>query len=281
MVDVVVGTNRSITKGTGSIPVSDSLVVRGDGCFEAVRSYDGRLFALDDHLARLAVSATAMDLQLPPLERLAVAAREEAGRGDGIVRLIVSRGDSIPGTDGETRVLVFHHPLPLPPREVSLEPVVAPWHPAGRAWDLAGIKTTSYAPNLAASRTARRSGRDDALLVTADGIVLEGPTFAVGWLRRGVLRTPSLDLGILASITRAHVLGLATDMGMLVEEGVFLLDDLMEATEVLAWSTVKEVTPVLGVGDREFARGPAGRALAEMFRTLVGQLTLPHGTGAE
>jgi branched-subunit amino acid aminotransferase/4-amino-4-deoxychorismate lyase len=250
------------------IPVVDSLVARGDGVFEAIRSYDGVPFALEEHLDRLERSARSMELEPPPRGELAAACRK-AGAGDVIIRILLSRGDAIPGTFGGPRCVVLSHPVTPAPQDLSLAAVPAPWHPAGRAWELAGVKTTSYAPNLAASREAVRRGCHDALLVADDGTVLEGPTFSVAWVRGGALETPGLDLGILGSITRAIVLDLAGDVGVEVVEGRFPLERLLGADEVLALSTVKEVAPVLRVDETRFEEGPVTRRLGDAFEAEV------------
>ncbi|HSJ26986.1 MAG TPA: aminotransferase class IV [Acidimicrobiia bacterium] len=253
-----------------AIAVTDSTVVRGDGVFEAVRSYGGRLFALDEHLARLAHSAAAMGIDLPDGERIGSWMRSAAAEGgDGVVRVIVSRGDVVPGASGEERVVVIHHRVPFTPSALRLRPWPAPWHPAGRPWELSGVKTTSYAPHQAATRSAGRDGFDDALLLTDDGAVLEGPTFGVLWIRGEVISAPALELGILDSITRRHVLRLAEEEGLAVDTGRFQLDDVLTADEVLAVSTVKEVTPVVSVGEQEFRPGPLTRNLASRFRDHV------------
>lgn len=251
------------------VPATDSTVLRGDGVFEAIRSYGGRLFSLGPHLDRMEAGARAMGLALPPRHLLERWCATVAGGEDGIVRAVVSRGDAVPGSDAPGRCLVLGHPVPPTPAPFELAPVPAPWHPAGRPWELAGVKTTSYAPNLAAGRRARASGASDALLVADDGTVLEGPTFSVGWVRGGVIETPGLELGILASITRAVVLELAADADIAVRTGRFPLDRVLRADEVLAWSTVKEVTPVRAVGDRSFDAGPVGALLGERFAARV------------
>jgi branched-chain amino acid aminotransferase len=248
------------------LPVTDALVVRGDGVFEAVRSYDGCLFLLDRHLDRLERSAAAMGLKLPERSEI-VDWAESAGRdGDGIVRIIVSRGGSVPGADDPERCLVFKHPLPRRREQVTLGSVTAPWHPAGAEWELAGVKTTSYAPNAAATRRAQAAGANDALLVSVGGVVLEGPTFSIGWVVEGRLETPALDLGILDSITRRVVLDLAIESGVQVVESEFRLADLIRADEVMAWSTVKEVTPVVEVDGLAFPVGPMTGDLRRSFR---------------
>lgn len=253
-----------------TLAVTDSTVIRGDGVFEAVRSYGGRLFALTDHLERLKLSAAAMGIPLPDDDRIGSWARAlGAEGGPGIVRIIVSRGDAVPGMSGERRIVVLHHPLPFTPATMRLRPWPAPWHPAGRPWELAGVKTTSYAPNLAASRVAGLEGFDDVLLVSYDDIVLEGPTFGVAWVIDGVIQVPTTELGLLDSITRRHVLALAKQDGITVDAGRYPLEAVAGAQEVFAMSTVKEVTPIISVGDREFAVGPVTSRLRDLFRRHV------------
>ena len=254
------------------LAVTDSTIVRGDGVFEAVRSYGGRVFALEDHLERLARSAAAMGISLPDDGRIGSWARSVGAEGgEGIVRIIVGRGDAVPGASGERRIVVIHHPVPFTPTTLRIQPWPAPWHPAGRPWELAGVKTTSYAPNVAATRMAAHDGFDDALLVAADDIILEGPTFGVAWVAEGVIVAPELELGILDSITRRRVLTLAEADGLSIETGRFPVDVLDDADEVFAMSTVKEVTPIISVGGREFVVGPVTARLRDLFRRHVAE----------
>lgn len=251
-----------------SVPATDSSVLRGDGCFEAIRSYAGRLFRPDDHLERLERSAAALDLAMP--DRALVAAwieevAEEAG--DCVVRVVVSRGAAIPGAEGGGKCIVIAHELPANRPQMTLWPVIAPWHSAGTWWGLTGAKTISYAPNLAAGREANRHGADDALLVSVGGIVLEGPTFSVAWCRDGDVFTPGLDLGILDSITRRAVLEVRPRISEVSET----LDAVLEADEVFAMSTTQEVTPVVAIGEHRFDPGPVTAEISQRFAELVGQ----------
>lgn len=230
------------------VPVTDSVVQRGDGVFEALRTAEGRPFALEEHLDRLDRSAAAMQLEVVDRELLrSWVHRAAEPRGHALVRVLVTRGDN--GSGGRT--IVLSQPLPEIPEPFSVLPHRAPWHPAGRPWELAGVKTLSYAPNLAASRAAHAGAFSDALLISDDGTILEGPTFSIGWLVDGYFETPSLDLGILASITRAQAIDLAHSLGVGVVEGRFHLDRLEKATDVIAMSTVKQVTIVARCGDLE------------------------------
>lgn len=254
----------------GAIPVTDSSVVRGDGCFEVLRSYDGVPFAVAEHLERLEQSARLLELPLPRREEIETWVRVAAGElGDGAVRVLVTRGAGIPGLDDPPRVIVFGHTWEPPLSSARLLPVVAPWHAAGVPWDLAGAKAISYAPNMSAGRRARGSGFDDALLVTLDRTILEGPTFSVAWVVDDRLETPGLELGVLDSITRRFVLEDAAGLGLEVSEGTWDLSRLVGARELMAVSTIREVQPVVGVGALAFEEGPVTKQLSEAFSERV------------
>ena len=256
--------------GDARLSVFDVGLQRGYGCFEAFRAYQGRVFRLGPHLDRLERSAQRLAIPLPPrsdLERWA-ADRAAAG-GDCVVRMFVTGGlDPFhPGTDNS--VIVIAESLPAPKASLQIAPLPAPWHPGGSVSELTGAKTLSYGPNLAASLAARRTGADDALLIARDGSVLEGPTYSVAWMVGDRLETPGIDLGILESITRSVALEVAPGCGLEVYEGTFPLERVLAADEVVALSTLKEVTPVSRVGDHQFGGGERSAQLAAAFSDVV------------
>jgi 4-amino-4-deoxychorismate lyase len=175
--------------------------------------------------------------------------------------------------DSPGRVVVLWEPVPDSTSTVSVRPTAAPWHSAGLLWELLGAKTLSYAPNMSAWRVARAEGFDDALLLSRDGHVLEGPTFSIGWVVDGTIETPSLELGILASITRKVTIEEAAGLGLVVDEGRYSLERVLEADEVFALSTLKEVKPIERVGNTTFAAGPVTRQLAVAYRARVEEET--------
>jgi len=265
---------RPVAPEEACISVFDVGFQRGYGCFESMRSYGGTVFRMADHLDRLATSAAALAVPLPDrpsLEAWCAAVADAAG--DASVRVFVTGGRDAtrPGTGSQ--VVVFAEVPEEIPTEVRLGSRLASWHPDGTPSELTGAKVLSYAPNLAATLAARRDGYDDALLVGRSGTVLEGPTFSVAWFRGDVLVTPDLELGILASITRAAVLELARRDGTEIDEGRFELGDLLAADEVLAMSTVKEVVPVVDVDGIPFPRGARTGRLRRRFEELVREET--------
>jgi branched-chain amino acid aminotransferase len=216
------------------IPVTDEGLLRGDGVFEVIRLYAGVPFALADHLERLGRSAASLRLpvDVDVLRADALALLEAAAPGDGLLRLVVTRG-------GHRLALV--EPLPVYPETLALGCVeFAPT----RVLDQ--IKSLSYAGNMLAGRLARERGFDEALLVTPHGRVLEGPTSSLFVALGGRLVTPPLSDHVLDSITRRRVVA-ATDA---VEEPV-TLDELRRASGAALASTTREVQAVHRVEDIE------------------------------
>jgi branched-subunit amino acid aminotransferase/4-amino-4-deoxychorismate lyase len=253
-----------------TIPIYDWGLQRGFGVFEVIRSYGGQPFRMEQHLDRLERSAAALVLDLPPRPDLASWITTCAEEGDDCqVRVVVTGGSRDPLAPSAPRTIVLWEPCPEVPDRLAILPMKAPWHPGTDSSGFYGVKWTSYAPNMASTDKARRAGFDDALLLTTDGIVLEGPTFTVAWVSEGRLETPTLELGILASVTRDVLCESARRLGMEVKQGFFPLARLLEADEAFGLSTVKQVTPIAQVGEYAIAVGPTGAALASGFAAIV------------
>jgi branched-subunit amino acid aminotransferase/4-amino-4-deoxychorismate lyase len=117
---------------------------------------------------------------------------------------------------------------------------------------------------MAAQRAARARGADDAVFVGLGGELLEAPTASLWWRSGDTLSTPSLQLGILAGITRAALLELAPGLGFRVLEGVFTAEDLLGADEAFLSSSTREVMPVVEVDGTRVGEGVPGAAAAEL-----------------
>jgi branched-chain amino acid aminotransferase len=253
-----------------AISVFDIGFQRGYGCFEAMRAYQGQVFRLDQHLTRLEMSA--MKLRLPTPDRAVIAdwCREVAfGTGDSVVRVFVSGGTDPKRLGTDSRTVVYAESANPGPAAMELQTRTAPWHSDGEWFELTGAKALSYGFNLAASVAAQEDGFDDALLLGRDGRVLEGPTFSIGWISEGILHTPGLTLGILESITRSAVIDVAGRIGMDVRQGFYDLGAVLDAQEVVAMSTVREVRAVGLVDDQVFSPGERTAALQAGFTALV------------
>jgi branched-chain amino acid aminotransferase len=235
------------------VPVADDGLLRGDGVFEMIRLYGGRPFALGEHLDRLERSAAAIELSVDraAVEREVGALLDAFGEDDAALRIVLTRGG---------RRIVLTEALPSWPDSARVATVT--YSPTEI---LTGVKSTSYAANMQATRIAAARGADEAILVRPDGIVLEAPTSAVFWVSDGELRTPSLDTGILDSITRDRILA-ALD----VLEGDYDADDLRGAEQAFLASTTREVQPISAVDGRELPGAPTrAREAADALRTAV------------
>jgi branched-chain amino acid aminotransferase len=253
-----------------AISVFDIGFQRGYGCFEAMRAYEGEVFRLDQHLTRLEMSAHKLRLPTPDRDVIAGWCRERAiEAGDCVVRVFISGGTDPKRLGTESRTVVFAESANPGPDAMQLQVRTAPWHSDGEWFELTGAKALSYGFNLAASVAAQEDGFDDALLIGRDGHVLEGPTFSIGWIRDGILHTPGLTLGILESITRSAVIDVAARIGMDIRQGFYTLDAVVDADEVIAMSTVREVRTVGRVDDHVFSPGVGTAALQSGFTELV------------
>jgi branched-chain amino acid aminotransferase len=238
----------------GRIAITDDGLLRGDGAFEVLRLYDGKAFALEDHLDRLARSADGVFLEWDraQFEREIEALLAQNDERDESLRLLVTRG-------GRRIAIVeqapaFEHGLTM--QSVTYQPTVV----------LTGLKTLSYEANMTATRIAKSRGADEALLVQPGGRVLEPPTSTIFWADgEGTLRTPSLDSGILASITRDRIIN-----SVPVEEGAFELSDVLSASEVFLASSVREVQGVSELDGVSFqCPGPVTERVAGLLAERI------------
>ena len=257
------------------IHADDAGLLRGLAVFETLRVYAGRAFAMAEHLERLRLSAARMQLEVPDLEALEALAYEvlaAAGASDCSLRFTVTGGR--PGSGPVSMVVILPIPGDLEETRaqgiaaVSLQLGTDPRLRKDALWLLDGVKSTSYAVNMAAFDEARRRGAQDAIFVAAEGSVLEGPVTNVWWRRGELLRTPSLDLGILAGVTRAHVITLAAELGYRVEEGWYPLADVVTADEVFSSSSVRELMPLVMLDGCPIGAGCPGKATLELQAAL-------------
>jgi 4-amino-4-deoxychorismate lyase len=255
----------------------DEAFLRGRAAFETIRVYDGRPFRLDDHLERLAASADR--LGLPPIDlvafrAIALEAVEASGERSAVLRLFLTPGRE--GGGGYSTALAMVSTLPhgldeTRARGMQMITVLLGIDAdirAGSPWLLGGVKSTSYAVNMAAEAEARRRDADDAIFLASGGIVLEGPVTNVWWRAGRELFTPSLELGILAGLTRATVLECAGELGYEIHEGVYRVDRLAAAEEAFTSSSVREIMPAVALDGRPVGDGRPGPAAAEVQAAL-------------
>jgi branched-chain amino acid aminotransferase len=230
------------------IPVIDHGLLYGDGIFEGMRATNGRVFKLEQHLARLAHGARALHLALPgglpALREAALATLAAHGDPDAFLLLIVTRGDGPLGVDPTTcpkpRVLCLVDRIALfseEKRRAGLRLVTSSYRrPASDVLD-PRIKSLNYLNNVLAKGEARRQGADDALLLNAQGNVAEASVANVFVVRAGALYTPPTTDGCLDGITRSSVLALAAELGIAAAERTLSRIDLFGADEAFVTGT--------------------------------------------
>lgn len=233
--------------GEAMISAGDDGLIRGDGAFDAFPVVDGRPFARSAHLDRLERSCAALALDCPrdQIEADIDLLLTRAPDGYAVVRVVLTRGGRRIcrlETAGDPEALI--KPARLLP--VTYDPSVV----------LNGVKSLSYGANMLASRRAVAAGYDEALMVRSDGVVLEGPTCSIFWVRDGRLKTPALETGILASITRRVILE-----RMPAEEGSFGIADALAAEEAFLVSTARLAQPIAAIGEVALPAAPGPQTL--------------------
>lgn len=244
------------------VSILDEGLLRGDGVFEVVRIYEGRPFALDEHLERMARSAQSIRLPFDADVVLtdARALLEAGGSNDAALRLVVTRGG---------RRIGILHPLATFPDTISLATIA---YAPTRVLD--GVKSLSYGANMLATRLAKEAGADEALLASPHGRVLEGPTTSFFYVLEGRLHTPPLSDRILDSISRRILLAV-TD----ASERVTTLYDLQSISEAFLASSLREVQPVRSIDGRAIpaAPGPVSVDAAARVRAHIAAALAPAG----
>jgi 4-amino-4-deoxychorismate lyase len=273
---VAVGGRGVVDPDEPVLNADDEALLRGRAAFETTRVYAGTPFKLDEHLARLAGSAARIGLLPVDVEecgKLARSALEAAGEPEAVLRLYWTAGRE---GSGRPTALALVSSVPPQLEELRARGIKLIALPLGlqadlRAyapWLLGGVKSTSYAVNMAAEAEAKHRGADDAVFLASGDIVLEGPVTNVWWRLERVLYTPALELGILAGVTRATLISEAARVGYEVREGVFPLEHMAGAEEAFTSSSVREVMPAIELDGKPVGDGSPGEAARELQTRL-------------
>ncbi len=265
------------------VSVFDHGFLYGDGVYETMRAYGGKLFLLKKHLARLKRSANAISLKLPlPIEKIGEALNESLDINklrDAYVRLHISRGPGEIGLDpalcaAPTMVIVAKpfHDYPSQYYERGIKAVIVKTrrnHPL--ALDPA-IKGTNFLNNILAKIETVKAGAYEGIMLNWKGYIAEGTISNIGMIKKGVLYTPSLDTGILEGVTRDLVLRLARRIKIPVREVLLPPKSLLAADECFITNTTMEIMPVTIINKRPVGNGrpgPVTSLLRQAYRKEV------------
>ncbi|KPJ63207.1 MAG: branched-chain amino acid aminotransferase [Planctomycetes bacterium DG_23] len=265
------------------VSVFDHGLLYGDGVFEGIRAYGGRIFQLDAHLERLYDSAKAIALKIPlSPEKLKEAIRntlDTNGLKDAYIRVVVTRGVGTLGLDPNkcsgSSLIIITDSITLYPDELyekGLEIVTVATiriHPAALS---PRIKSLNYLNNILAKIEAINAGCLEALMLNANGLVAECTGDNIFIVRKGVIFTPPETAGILKGITRGVVMGLAREEGIEVREENLTRYDLYTADECFLTGTAAEIIPVVRIDRRQIGPGTPG-PITSRLRKLFNELT--------
>ncbi len=279
-----------VPKEEAVVPFYDHGLLYGDGLFEGIRVYNGRVFKLDEHVARLYYSARALNINLPAPPK---ATRESIletvkanGHADGYVRVTVTRGTGL-GLDpkhikGDANVYISCEQLALYPKEMYenglIVATVSTRLPSPDVIDPRVKCTGKYINNIMAKAEANRSGAGEGLMLTREGYVGEATGDNIFLIKNGAISTPPASIGILQGITRDTVIELALDAGYTVSEPIMTQYDVYNADEIFLTGTAAEVIPAVEFDGRLIGDGKPGsitRQLIAAFRELTQTTGIP------
>src|ERR1035437_5156907 len=265
------------------ISVFDHGLLYGDGIFEGIRVYNGRVFQLKEHIARLFYSAKSVLLDIPLSHAKIMAAVVETCRRnrirDGYVRLVVTRGVGTLGLNPNRcknpSVIIIAGKIQLYPAEfyerglgIITVPTTRNLHSALNP----AIKSLNYLNNILAKIEANNAGCEEAIMLNAEGFVAECTGDNIFIKREGLLLPPPLSAGALYGITRRVVMDLAAESGLKVSEPNLTRYDLFNADECFLTGTGAEVVPVVKIDGRVIGTGKPGPVTADLvakYHTLT------------
>ena len=274
------------SKADAKISVYDHGFLYGDGVFEGIRAYGGRVFRLKEHVDRLFKSAHTIMLSIPmSREAMAVATVRENGLKDAYIRLIITRGIGRlglnPFTCGTPQVIIIADKIVLYPKAFYQKGLGVVTVPTQRNLGEAvnpRIKSLNYLNNIMAKIEAINAGVYEAIMLNSHGFISECTGDNIFIVSDGRLLTPALYMGVLEGITRDEVMALAARDGIEVRETTLTRHDVFNADECFLTGTAAEIIPVVKVDGRligDGKPGPVTRRLMEDFRELVRREGVP------
>lgn len=265
------------------ISVFDHGLLYGDGVFEGIRAYNGRIFKLDRHVDRLYHSARAIDLKIPhtkeEMANLIVEACRKNDIKQGYIRPIVTRGPGDLGLDprnckrGPSVVIIAQPSINLYGKvyDKGLKVVTSSYRRVPPQSLSPSIKSLNYLNNIMARVEANQYGADEALMLDINGYVSEATADNFFIVRNSTVTTPWSSTN-LPGVTRETVLELAPQVGLKTEERLFTLYDVWASDEAFITGTAAEIGPVVEVDGRQIGDGkpgPTTKKIMKAFRDLV------------
>ncbi len=256
---------RMVDEAQARVSVLDRGFLYGDGVFETVRIHDGRPVWLDRHLARLARSCEAIHLELPaPATSWADVFQtviDANHLGQAVIRLTLSRGRDVAGSDSCADPTLALAPRPLPhltahQRHNGVPIIITTIRKPSPLSSPTHAKTLNYLNSLSARQEAASRGAFEGLLLTLDGYLAECAMSNIFFLKQHTLHTPSLACGVLPGVTREVILEIAPAIGLQVQEDRYRPDVLYDADECFLTGSGIGILPVETIEGRPLPNPP-------------------------
>jgi branched-chain amino acid aminotransferase len=271
--------DRFVQKEHARVSVFDHGFLYGDGVYETLRAYQGRVFLWERHVDRLRRSCELIGLDLPMQDKAWMPIIGELlvrnGLQNASLRLTVSRGEGELGIDPSLcphpTVVVMAKPVVPYTDHQREQGMVLHLSSVRRNPQLAQspqIKSLSFLNNILAKQEAVRVGVDDALMLNMDGYLAECTTSNIFFVKKQRLHTPAVDCGILPGITREVIMELANERGVPVEEGQYTMEQLLQADECFITNTGIEIMSISRIGDCQIGQGMRGSLTHELWKTF-------------
>jgi branched-chain amino acid aminotransferase len=270
------------------VSVFDHGLLYGDGVFEGIRFYNGRVFKLAEHLARFYDSARAICLKIPMsadevTQALLETIRQNEMR-DGYIRLVVTRGVGDLGLNPvlckKPTVFIIASPIKLYPQELyqrGLDVITCATRRVSPSVLSPAVKSLNYLNNIMAKIEANQAGAGEGLMLNEQGYVAECTADNVFTIKRGEVFTPPISAGALGGITRGVVFGLAAELGIKISEPNLTRYDIYTADECFLTGTGAEIIPMVKLDSREIGDGKPGPLTAKFIEAFH-KLTQSGGT---
>ena len=287
-----------VPKEKAVVSVFDHGLLYGDGIFEGIRAYHGRVFRLDEHLDRFYDGARAICLEIPvskeEMQEIVLETLRRNGLQDAYIRLVVTRGPGDLGLDPRKcpkpfifciAATIVLYPDELYEKGLSIISVSTRRNIPTAC--IPRVKSLNYLNNIYAKMEANLAGMPEAIMLNNEGYVAEATGDNIFIVKKGVLITPPSSAGILEGVTRNAVMDLVSRKGITVEDKLFTMFDVYTADEVFLTGTAAEIIPCINVDGRIIGGGKPGdmtRELIAAFHELTrvdGPLIYPAGGAAK
>jgi D-alanine transaminase len=259
-----------------TVHVEDRGFQFADGVYEVVRTYGGKPFATDEHLARLFRSLTAIELKVSltveSLRSIIEEGVQRAGFAEAVVYLQITRGYAprhrgMP-KDAKPTIVMTVRELPVHATKLPANGMAVITLPEFR-WARCDVKSIALLPSVLAYQAAKKAGANDAIFVQEDETVNEATAGNVFLVRQGRLHTPPKSTHILAGVTRDKLLEAARAAGIETVEERIIRSDLYAAAEIFLTSTTSEVAPVVTVDGKQIGTGKPGPVSARIYEQFA------------